>query len=65
MSHTHVLNYPLFTQEVVSSLDAKEDEKSLENEIEAQKIKVIDNEAELNEVRTLHCEKGGSINTEK
>jgi len=51
LNHKHVLNYPLFTEEVVSSLDAKEDEKSLDNEIEAQKIKVIDNEDGLTEAK--------------
>jgi len=53
LSQVHLLNYPLFTEEFVSSLDAKEDEKSLNEEIESQKIKVVDNEAGLIEAKEV------------
>jgi len=53
LSSVHVLNSPLFTEEVVSSLDAKEDEKSLVNEIEAGKIEVVDNEEGLSEAKEI------------
>jgi len=41
------LSFPLFTKEVVSSLNIKEDEKSLESEIETGKIKMVDDDQSL------------------